>query len=82
MTTIKHGMYTLATLFVLSFGMLLLNQAQELNSAAEVLACAIISFGGYLCYELVTTDDYRLTPMLCFGGAVIAMIGTMCLYAS
>lgn len=80
MTTIKHFAYTLATLFVLSFGMLLLNQAQGLNDVAKVLACGILSFGGYLSYELLTTEDYKLMPLWTFGVAIITMIGLMCLY--
>jgi hypothetical protein len=79
--TFKHFAYSLATFFVLSFGMLLLNQAQELNDAAKVLAAAILSFGGYLSYELLTTKDYKLMPFWCFGVSIIVLIGVMCLYS-
>lgn len=80
MTTIRHFTYTSVTLFVYAFGLLLLNQAQELNSAAKVLSLAIISFAAYLSYELITSKDYKMMPMLTFGGAVATMIGMMCLY--
>jgi hypothetical protein len=80
MTTIKHCAYTLVTLLVLSFGMLMLNQSQELNNAAKFLASVILAFGGYLSYELLTIKDYKLMPMWCFSAAVIVLIGLMCLY--
>jgi hypothetical protein len=80
MITVKHFAYTLATLFVYSFGLLLLNQAQELNNLAKTLSLAIISFAGYLSYELITTKDYKLSPMLVGLGTVVTLIGLMCLY--
>jgi hypothetical protein len=80
MLTIKHTAYTLATLFVYAFGLLLLNQAQELNNLAKTLSLAIISFAGYLSYELITTEDYKLSPMLVGFGTVVTLIGIMCLY--
>jgi hypothetical protein len=80
MLTVKHTAYTLVTLFVYAFGMLLLNQAQQLNDLAKTLAIGIIAFAAYLSYELMTTKDYKLSPMLFFGAAVFTMIGVMCLY--
>lgn len=80
MNTIKHFTFTIGTLLVYSFGLLILNQAQELNDLAKALSVAIIAFGCYLSYELITTKDYKLSPMLVGFGTVATLIGLMCLY--
>jgi hypothetical protein len=79
-TTVKHVLYTGCTLLTYAFGLTLLNQAQELNDLAKALSLAIIGFSGYLSYELMTTKDYKLMPVLLFGAAIATMIGMMCLY--
>lgn len=79
-TTIKHLAYTLVTILTLAFGLTMLEQSQELNDAAKFISMAIIAFSGYLSYELITTDDYKLMPMLAFGAAVTAMLAAMCFY--
>jgi hypothetical protein len=58
----------------------MLNQSQELNNTAKVISLTIIAFAGFLSYELMTTKDYKMMPLLMFLGAVATMIGLMCLY--
>ncbi len=79
-TNIKHLIYTLVTLLTFAFGLTMLNQAQELNDAAKFISLTIIALSGWLSYELVTSENYKLVPLLCFGAAVVMMIYAMYYY--
>jgi hypothetical protein len=80
MDTIKHFAYTLITLIVFAFGLTFLNQSVELNNVAVVLSLLVITFAGYLSYELITTKDYRMLPFLAFGAVIATLFAAMYRY--
>jgi hypothetical protein len=80
MGTIKHFAYTLITLIVFAFGLTFLNQSVELNNAAVMMSLSVIAFAGYLSYELITTEDYKMVPFLVFGAVIATLFAAMYRY--
>lgn len=79
MTNIKHFIYTIGTLFVFAFGLTMLNQSmgEDMSNAATVVALAIIAFSGFLSYEIITTENYKLLPVLVFGGVIVTLFAAL-----